>query len=185
MKRTLTAGAVLAALCGLGLAQLGRADDKNDSRPEDQHFVKKVSAADLAEISLGRLAMQRASNPEVRNFGQKMVQDHTKSSSDLLAILNRKGLQASLQMEDKAREMFDKLAKMNGPDFDRAYTKHMVKDHEEAVQLFTKASKNCKDEDLKTFAARTLPVIQQHFDMAKRLAGQGEGSAVSKQPEAR
>ncbi len=188
MKRVFAGLAILAIVCSLSLAQGSRSEDKSkggaaDERFSDQHFVTKASASDLAEINLGRLAAQRGSSSEVKQFGQKMVQDHTKASTELLKIADSKNLTPAQQMDQKHQQALQKLSGLQGTEFDRAYLKQLVTDHEEAVQLFTQASKHCRDQDLKAFATRTLPAIQEHLQMVKRHAGQE--SPVSKQGESK
>jgi len=151
-------------------------DKKEEKKGEkkqltDKGFVKMASASDLAEINTSRLAAQRASRPEVKQFAMKMVQDHTKSSQELLAIANKKGMEAAADMGKKHKEMFEKLTKLEGAEFDQEYMTGQVKAHDEAVKLFINASKNLQDEELKAFAAKTLPVIQMHQKMAKELSG--------------
>jgi putative membrane protein len=165
---------------GLCLAQ--GTDNKNQGGTDtnqDQNFVTKASAAGLAEVNLGRLAAERASSPEVKQFGQRLVQDHTKANTELLQIADRKKLQPAQQMDAKHQQAMQELARQNGPDFDRMFLKQMVKDHEEAVHLFTEAARHCRDEQLKQYATRTLPHLQEHLQMVRRLSG--DSSGVSKQ----
>jgi putative membrane protein len=145
----------------------------------DQHFVTQATAADLAEISLGRLAAERASSPEVRQFGQRIVQDHSKTSMELLQIADRKGMRPSAQMDQTHQQALQKLASQSGRDFDQAFTKQMQSDHEAAVKLYKQASKDCRDQDLKQFASKTLPHIEEHLKMIRGMTSQC--SAVSKE----
>jgi putative membrane protein len=91
-----------------------------------------------------------------------MVKDHTQANEELSKIISQKG--ATLPTEATAastREM-DHMKNLSGAEFDRAYVKHMAKDHKEAVKEFEKAAKDAKDPDIKAFAAKTLPTLQQH-----------------------
>ncbi len=195
MRRVLPCVALILALGGLVLAQepqRGKSDrDKGQANREgreeqfsDEHFVKKASECNLAEINIGRLAQTRASSPEVKRFAEKMVQDHTKANQEILQLANQKGWTLASTMGEKHQQCWQKLSQKQGQDFDRDYMKDQLKGHEEAVDLFTKASKHCKDEGLKNFASKTLPTIQEHLKMAKQLAGQG-ATPVSKEPERR
>jgi len=137
----------------------------------DEKFVMMASAMDLAEINLGRVAVQHATNAEVKQFGQKMVADHTKSSKELLTVISKKqGLTPATRMDSEHQALLDKLAQLKGADFDQMYMMHMAQDHKKAVALFQHQSKEGKDEDVKAFASKTLPVIQEHLKMAERLA---------------
>jgi putative membrane protein len=179
MKRRVFHGMVLFFASATVFLGRGRADDKADEKFSDQHFVQKASAAGLAEVGLGRLAAERASRAEVKQFGQRMVQDHTKANTELLQIADAKKLQPAQQMDAEHRDLLTKLAGKSGPEFDQIYLKHMVMDHEKAVLLFTKASQQCQDADLKGFAAKTLPTVQEHLQMAKRLANQAAAGSRS------
>jgi len=185
MRRLWTGAFVLCVAGGIALAQGQRGDDQKQSKAgaekfSDQQFVQKASASDLAEINLGRLAEQRAANAAVKQFGQKLVQDHTKSSTELLRLADKHGLRPAQQMDQHHQQTMDKLTRLSGTEFDRAFVKHMLHDHQEGVQLFKTAAKECQQADLKSFAGKTLPVLEEHLRTVKQLSGEGQGSAVSK-----
>jgi len=167
MKR-IVALAVLAASC-LCLAAAARAADA--PALTDPQFVMKASASDLAEVNLGKLAADRAAAADVKKFGQHMVMDHTMSSKEMLTLADRKKMPVAQQMDQEHQDATAKLAKLQGAEFDRAYMAMMVKDHEEAVALFTAKAADAKDEDLKAFAAKTLPTLKEHLQMARTIAG--------------
>jgi putative membrane protein len=183
MKR-LKALATLAVL-GLGLCLAGMstaADDQEKGRRDeqkggDQEFAKKASASGLAEVNLGNLAARSATNPAVQQFAQRMVQDHTRANQQLVQIANQAGLQLASTMGKKHQELMNQLAKSQGADFDRRFMRQMVQDHEEAVKLFERQSKDGKDPALKQFATQTLPALRAHLKMARDIAnrvGAGE-----------
>lgn len=132
----------------------------------DRKFVDKAAQGGLAEIELGKLAQQRGSDPQVKAFGERMVQDHGKANDELLRIANQKGLPAPAMDHSHQRDA-EKLGKKSGADFDKAYMKHMLDDHKKDVKDFEKASKSAKDADIKDFAARTLPTLQAHLQQAQ------------------
>jgi putative membrane protein len=103
----------------------------------------------------------------VRQFGERMVRDHTKANRQLMSILTAEGLTPPQAMLDKDISMFNQLAKLNGAAFDRAYMKHMVEDHKEDVALFEKEAKDGKDAKVKAFAEQTLPVLKEHRKLAE------------------
>jgi putative membrane protein len=163
-------------LVGLALAPLTRAADepKPGDQPtpvDDRTFVRKVSETNLAEINLGMLAARLAMNPEVRRYGQRMVDDHTTANEQLNALANKKGFQVASEMVQKHRALSDKLLSLRGQGFDKEYMSNMVTGHKEAVALFEAKSKDAQDPDLKTFATQTLPILQEHLKMAQSLAG--------------
>jgi putative membrane protein len=135
----------------------------------DSKFVKEAAAGGMEEVQLGQLAVQKASNADVKNFGQHMVDDHSKANSQLQQIASQKGVTVPAKLPPSKQKDIDKLSKLNGAAFDRAYMSMMVKDHVKDVSEFQKASKNAKDADVKSFASATLPTLQDHLKMAKDI----------------
>jgi putative membrane protein len=115
------------------------------------------------------LASKNASSDEVRKFGQRMVEDHTKANSELKALASKKQTTLPAELDQKHQAMQDKLAKMKGEEFDRAYMQHMVAAHTDAVKLFEQESKNGKDAETREWAAKTLPVVQEHLKLATTI----------------
>jgi putative membrane protein len=171
----------LAALVGLFWLLPGgqAADDEKNPKDQkaltDEQFVKEASAGGLAEVSLGMLAGQRASNPAVRQFGQRMVQDHTRANRDLLRLADQKRWAVAREMDQKARELQDKLVRLQGADFDREYMEAMVKDHEHDASVFKDETKNAKDNDLRRWVDQTTPVIEEHLKLARQISDQIKG----------
>jgi len=133
----------------------------------DHSFVKEAASGGMAEVELGRLAAERASSPEVKQFGQRMVDDHTKANDELKAIAQRKNIALPTDVPSKHKALQQRLSKLSGAAFDRAYMKEMVKDHHHDVAAFQKESRSGKDPDLKAFASNTLPTLQDHLRMAE------------------
>ena len=146
-----------------------RGDDKADKKVTDTHFVDHVYTDGQNEVILGKLAMQRSRNEDVRKFAQRMIDDHTKANNELTLLVS------DLRIAVPDRPLPDQeklLAKLHGDDlkdFDREYMEHMVKGHEAAVKLFEDASKDLKNERLKEFATKMLPTIKDHYKMAKEV----------------
>jgi putative membrane protein len=136
----------------------------------DQTFIEKAVVGGLAEVQLGKMAADMASSAEVKQFGQRMVQDHSKANQELMALVKTKAISVPTALDQKHQEEADRLAKLQGPAFDRAYLQQMVKDHEEDVQLFSTQAKQGKDPELKAFAAKTLPTLEEHLRMVRNLA---------------
>ena len=137
----------------------------------DNTFLTSAAQGGMAEVEMGRLAVQKASNPAVKEFGQHMVDDHSKANDELKGIASQKSLSlpASLTAKDKAT--ITRLSHLDGAAFDRAYIDDMVKDHQEDIAEFQKESNDGGDPDLKAFAAKTLPTLQQHLQMAQQTQG--------------
>lgn len=133
----------------------------------DRRFIETTAQDGLAEVALGRLAQQRASDAQVKSFGERMVQDHGKANDELSKIAAGKGVAVPTAPSRGQQRDADRLGKLSGAEFDRAFMKHMVDDHKKAVAAFQRASTSAKDGELKAFAARTLPTLQQHLQMAQ------------------
>lgn len=160
--------AACAALC---LAGVLRADAKKVS---DQEFIKEAAVGGTAEVKLGELALENAASPAVKKFARRMVDDHSAANKQLMSLLDKKGTPlAGKELDRKHQECFDRLSKLKGAAFDRAYIQEMVNDHKEDVALFRSAAKNCQDPDLRAWAGKTLPTLQEHLRMVQDLAGGG------------
>jgi len=170
------------AVLGLGCLFLSgaRAEDRDKAgQPNDKAFVLKVSESDLAEINLGKLASKQASSAEVKKFAEKMVADHTKTSKELSKLADDKKFTVSQKMDADHEAVHAKLSKLSGSEFDREYMKGQVKAHELAVALFEKQSKDGKDDELKKWAAKTLPDLKMHLKMARKVHDGLKGTGAS------
>lgn len=138
----------------------------------DAETVTKIAQANMAEVAAGQMAASKAQSTEVKDFANRMVSDHGKAGDELKALATAKNATLPSDVDKDQKAAADKLSKTAaGIAFDKAYLQQMVKDHEGAVAAFTKTSKDAKDPDLKSWAAKTLPTIQDHLKMAKDLAG--------------
>jgi len=149
----------------------------------DRNFFVTAAEDGMAEVELGKLASEKASNDSVKQFGQRMVDDHGKAGDELKKIAQDKGITPPAEMDGKHRKLHDRLSKMSGAEFDRAYVDEMVKDHRNDVKEFQREAKNAKDPDVKSFASKTLPTLQDHLKQAEglrsqvRTAGKGDRDA--------
>jgi putative membrane protein len=136
----------------------------------DTMFMKKAAEGGMAEVELGQLAAQKASSDDVKKFGQRMVDDHTKANEQLKQVAAQQHM--SLPQEPNAKDKATKarLEKLSGDEFDKAYMKDMVKDHKKDVSEFEHASKSAKDPAVKSFAEQTLPTLKEHLKEAQRIA---------------
>jgi putative membrane protein len=136
----------------------------------DMAFVKEAAMGGMAEVELGKLATEKASSADVKQFGQRMVDDHGKAGDELKSLAESKKVTLPAALDAKHQAMRDRLSKLSGSAFDRAYMKEMVADHNKDVAAFMKASKTAADPDLKAWAGKTLPTLQEHQKMAKEIA---------------
>jgi putative membrane protein len=137
--------------------------------PADQKFVMKAAQGGMAEVQLGELAKEKGSSDAVKQFGQRMVDDHSKANDQLKQLAANKGvdLPSSLDAKDEATKT--RLSKLSGDAFDRAYMKDMVADHTKDVSEFRRESQSAKDPDVKNFASQTLPTLEDHLKSAKSV----------------
>lgn len=136
----------------------------------DKKFVRDAAQGGMAEVELGKLATEKASSDEVKKFGQRMVDDHTKAGDELKQIASEKGIAVPQDLNAKDKMTKERLSKLSGSQFDKAYMSDMVKDHTQDVADFQKESSSGKDSDIKNFAAKTLPTLQDHLKQAKEIA---------------
>jgi len=135
----------------------------------DSKFVHEAAAGGMAEVELGKLAADKATNPDVKAFGQRMVDDHGKANDELKALASQKGVTVPAAPDPAAKAVHDRLSKLSGAAFDKAYMQDMVKDHDKDVAAFKHASTSAADPDLKAWAAKTLPTLQEHQTQAKSI----------------
>src|SRR4051812_38658851 len=133
----------------------------------DQTFVMKAAKGGLAEVQLGQLAADKASSPDVKQFGQRMVTDHGKANDELKTLAQQKNITLPTDLDAKDKATHDRLAKMSGAEFDRAYMQHMLMDHRKDVNEFKHESTAGKDPDVKAWAGKTLPTLEEHLKMAE------------------
>jgi putative membrane protein len=136
---------------------------------DDKKFLKDSALGGMTEVELGKLAAQKASNDAVKQFGQHMVDDHSKANDQLKQVASKSNIEVPAALDSKHQSRVDKLAKLSGPAFDKAYVKDQVKDHERDVDDFKSEAQNGSDANVKQFAMETLPTLQQHLSTVKDL----------------
>ncbi len=144
----------------------------------DKHFVKEAAAGGMAEVALGQLATEKASSPDVKQFGQRMVDDHSKANDQLKQIAADEGVRLPTTLSAKDEATKNRLSKLSGDAFDKAYMADMVKDHKTDVAAFRHESKTGRDPQVKSFAADTLPTLEDHLKNAQKVAPEVERSAM-------
>jgi putative membrane protein len=150
----------------------------------DQAFAKEAAMGGMAEVDLGKLAASNGSGADVKQFGQRMVDDHSKANDELKSWAAQKNVTLPTDLNAKHKAEHAHLEKMTGSAFDRAYMAAMVADHNQDVAAFQRESKAAKDADLKAWAAKTLPTLQDHQKSAKEINAKVRGGA-SKPPAAK
>jgi putative membrane protein len=139
--------------------------------PSTTDFVQKAAMSDMYEIEAGKIASQKGQTAPVKGFGEMMVTAHSKTTEELKGIVASEKIQVDLpaKLDSKHQKLIDDLNAASNADFDKTYAKQQVDGHQEAVNLFDSYAKKGDNAALKAFAQKTLPVIQQHLDEAKKL----------------
>ena len=168
MKRML----LMAAVAGLVCLQRGTAAQDATEKITDEQFVAKAASGGSTEVEAGKLALRNSQTNEVKTFAQRMVDDHSRANQQLLTLAGKKQIRVPKTIDPKHQAALDRLGRLNGSDFDKAYAEQMVKDHKETIELFEAESRDGKDVELKAFALQTLPILKSHQKMARDLDGQ-------------
>lgn len=169
MKQILATSVMALALALPVAAQTpqSKATTQKTAKGADHMFVTKAAQGGLAEVELGKLATDKATNEQVKQFGQKMVDDHGKANDELKSLAQSKSITLPTDLSVKDKALRDRLSKLSGAAFDRAYMQAMLKDHREDVNEFRTESKSGSDPEVKQWAAKTLPTLETHLKLAQ------------------
>jgi putative membrane protein len=136
----------------------------------DADFLKQAAEAGAMEVEAGKIAVAKAVNTQVRGFGQQMVDEHGKANAELSALAIRKGIDVPAAPSLAQATKIKLLSSRDGAGFDRSYAQTFgVRAHRDALDLFQKAADHASDPEIKAFAAKALPALEQHFEMAKEM----------------
>jgi putative membrane protein len=147
-----------------------RMDAATDQATAD--FMMKAAIGGMMEVQLGEIAQRNAASQAVKDFGTRMVTDHSKANEELKALANARNVKLPAMVEGEHREEVNDIGKKSGVEFDKAYMNMMVDDHKKDVDEFENAANNLKDEGIKAFAAKTLPILKSHLEAAKNVQQQ-------------
>jgi len=153
------------------------ANDPNMTMPDttavntvsDSDFAKEAARGGMAEVKLGQLAQEKGSSDAVKEFGRKMVDDHSQANDKLKGVASRGNMNLPEGLSKKDQTTYDKLSKLSGDAFDRAYARDMVKDHQDDIAAFQQEARNGRDAGIRSFASETLPTLQDHLKMAREM----------------
>ena len=168
-----------AAAGALVLASATAAAETAASKSADTKFAMEAAKGGLMEVEMGRMAADHATNPDVKAFGQRMVTDHTKANDELKTLASQKGITLPTSIDAAAKAKMDKMSRMSGDAFDKAYMDDMLKDHKHDVAEFRKEANGGKDADIKGFAGKTLPTLEEHLKMAEDTHAKVSGKSAS------
>jgi len=136
----------------------------------DQAFVKKALEGGAAEVQLGQLAQQKSQSNDVKQFGQKMVEDHTQIGDQMKPIAKRINVKPPTDISKKDRELIARLEGLSGEQFDQAYIQAMVKDHKQDLSEFKDEAQTTQNPSIKQAAQQDAQVIAQHLQMIEQIA---------------
>ena len=175
MKFPVLAIGAIAMVTSIALAQVDMKDPSSDSSAKgqpsaaDTGFMTSLAQGGLAEVQAGKTATEKATDPAVKQFGQQMIQDHTKNNDELATLAQKSGITLPTTAGPQLATQQSKLDKAGGATFDSVYMKDQVQDHQKTVQLLEHEIHSGQDPAVRKFAQETLPVVKHHLDMAKEL----------------
>nr|WP_315421174.1 DUF4142 domain-containing protein [uncultured Pedobacter sp.] len=135
----------------------------------DAKFTTQAAVGGMAEVELGKMALEKSSNPQVKEFATMMVKDHGMANTELTAIAKQKNITLPSTVDDEHKKKMEDLSKKTGADFDKAYVSAMVDGHKSTLKLMEDESRDGKDADLKSFATKTAPIVQSHLVMINKI----------------
>lgn len=165
---------------------------EEQSQNQAREFINEMAMTNMAEVQLGNLAAQRATSPQVKQFAQTMVEDHTKANEELKQIASQLNVQLPTELDQEHRDLEEKLSKLQGEEFDREYMSAMVDGHEEAINKVedranrasqttssagtespeatgTAGSNMQAQQELNQWATKTLPTLRKHLQQAEQI----------------
>lgn len=138
---------------------------------DDKTFAMNGAQSNMAEIALGRLAVQKTKNADIKKFAQRLIADHSNANTQLKALAAKKAITLPADVKPEQKETYDRIAKLSGAEFDREFMTLMVENHTKSATAYQAESSNGTDAELKAFAAKVLPIVQEHLSMARDIQG--------------
>jgi putative membrane protein len=163
----------------------GAAGTAGSAGAPDADFIQDQLADGDAEVALGRLVQERATNPQVKEFGEMMVQDHQKAGAELKQIAGKHNITVEGKEANEHNDAREKLSKLSGAEFDREYMKTMVDDHEKAVNDVERKAENADNPEVRQWASKSLPTLRQHLERARQIQEtleKGDSGAGARKP---
>ena len=150
--------------------QMNGMQTNGPASPVDSLFVKKALQGGIAEVQLGQLTLQKSNNDQVKQFAQKMIDDHTKLGDQMKPIAQQVGVSVPTEPSKKDKQTMAKLQALSGSAYDQAYIKDMIKDHKQDLSDFQMEASSGQDQTVKDAATQGSKVIAQHLQMAQQMA---------------
>jgi putative membrane protein len=169
------------------LAQATPAASKNTANADikqDSRFIREFTSDNMLEVSLGKLAEQKAQSADVKQFGQRMDTDHTKLENDWMNAATKSGLTFKAGMGARHRAKVDRLQKLSGQEFDKAYMTEAIRDHKDDIDYFQREGQTVHSSQVRDLVSSTLPILQDHFKQAKEVGAKvGADTTAAVRPQ--
>jgi putative membrane protein len=136
---------------------------------ESQDFITEAAKGNLGEVVMGTRAQNITENQEIRQYGLKLVEDHSAANQQLKPIAEANAIPWPEQPTEEHQKLEQELSKLSGEEFDKKFMEEMVKDHEKDVEKYEKMAEKVEDEQLKEYVQATLPVLKEHLEMARKI----------------
>ena len=147
----------------------GRGNTQSSLSSTDRNFINQAAQLGMLEVQLGQLAMQRGSSNTVKQYGQRMVNEHTQANQQLMQLSSQKGVTPSTNLDNQHKAAINRISSLSGKSFDNAYMEEMINSHNQAIALFQAQSQQGQDPDLKAWATKLVPNLQAHLQMANQM----------------
>jgi len=156
-------------------ASAGRMDSFSAT---DRDFLMKAAQGGMFEVESSRVALMKTTSNPVRDFANMMVNDHGRANQELAQLVTNKGGMLPQQLEGEHQRDVDHLRRLDGAEFEREYVSAQISAHDDAIRLFDQAARNVQDEDIRSFASRTLPTLRKHREQLDTIRQGGTSSTT-------
>jgi putative membrane protein len=136
----------------------------------DKQFILNIALRGMRQVDMAKIALDKTSNPAIKEYAQKVVEEQGKATGVLKRIAGKQSIAIPDSLDTKQQAEVDRVAKLSGSEFDRAYAKDQVKMHERSLRDFQREAKEGQDDTVKAFAARVLPLVERHLQTAQDLS---------------
>ena len=143
---------------------------RTQSAVPDALFAAAAGSGGLAEVNVSKLGLERATDPELKQFSQRMIDEHTRMNQELVNLIAQEGIRVPLGIDARAQFCAESLSGLSGKEFDKCYAKAQLVMHMDAVAAFEAEAHRGRDPNIKALAAKALPVIKEHLKTIKPIA---------------
>lgn len=150
-----------------------------DLSSTDRAFLKSAADANMTEAHLGKMAQDRAADTGVKDFGQTLVQDHTKAYEELTVVANKTGESIPKGIDVRRNRAIEELTRQKGIGFDRRFVTHEIQDHRKTITEFKREAENGQNADIKAYAQKMIPTLEEHLRKAEELEKSGKSTTTA------